>query len=351
MKQRLGVVILCLAFGLWCAGTASAQTQQQNVQITNGPTVQNVAADSANITWSTNVPAGSTVRYGTDPNKLDRRAQESWGGTNHSVQVKGLQPDTTYYYQVVSGQGLGTGSGMMGAVQSFKTAASGAAASTSTTPAPATSNPPAASATQNNESNISIVAGPIARQVKDTSAHIWWQTNSPSSTILMYGTDANNISQKSEKPWGKDSHSVQLTGLNPGTTYYFRVVTSDGRELEKGSFQTANSQQAQQQFQIIHGPAVEKLGPDSVVVAWTTSAPSSSIVKYGTDPNNLSQTAQAEWGQQTHRVTVNNLQPNTKYYFQVQSGQAQGTGQEMSSATFPLTTEAPGAQARVFNTR
>ena len=129
------------------------------------------------------------------------------------------------------------------------------------------------------------------------------------------------------------------------------MSTSAGRKLLQSSFRTPDTQQAQQKFQITNGPVVEKLTPDSVVVAWTTSAPSSSIVKYGTDTNNLSKTAQAEWGQQTHRVTVKDLQPNTIYYFRVQSGQAQGTGQDMSSAVFPVMTETPGSQARLFTTK
>ena len=120
--------------------------------------------------------------------------------------------------------------------------------------------------------------------------------------------------------------------------------------LESGSFRAPNAQHAQQAFQITHGPVIEKLASNSVVVAWTTSAPASSVVMYGSDPNNLNQRAEAPWGQQTHRVTVNNLNPNTKYYFQVQTGQAQGTGQAVTSAVFPAITEAAGQQARSFHT-
>jgi len=213
--------------------------------------------------------------------------------------------------------------------------------------------PAASSQTNNNtvETNVSLLAGPIPQRVQDTTARIWWQTDKPSSTILMYGPDPNNLSQKKEEAWGQQSHTIELTGLQPGATYYYQVVTSDGRTLDKGSFQTASAQQAQEKFQITHGPVVEQLGPDSVVVAWTTSAPSSSVLMYGTDPSNLSQKAQAAWGEQTHRVTVRNLSPGTKYYFQVQTGQAQGTGQAMSSAVFEVTTAAAGQQVRNFNTK
>ena len=338
MRKQTMLYAILAALTLWCVAVIA---QTQSVQITNNPTIQSVTANSATVTWSTNVPAGSTVMYGTDANKLDQTAQESWGGTNHKVELKNLQPNTTYYYQVKSGEALGSGSGITSPVASFKTNANGS------TSASAQSNTP----NNNSETNVTLVAGPIPQRLKDTTARIWWETNTPSSTILKYGTDPNNLSQKKEQAWGQQSHSVDLSGLQPGTTYYYQVVTSDGRTLDKGSFQTENTQQAQQNFQITHGPVIEQLAPDSVVVAWTTNAQSSSVVMYGIDPNNLNQKAEAAWGQQTHRVTVKNLSPNTKYYFQVQTGQAQGTGQSLTSATFGATTEAQGQQAKVFNTK
>src|SRR6266404_5961133 len=88
---------------------------------------------------------------------------------------------------------------------------------------------------------------------------------------------------------------------------------------------------AQQAVQITQGPRVESVSGDTAIVAWSTNANAGTQVRYGTDPNNLSQTAQAPWGGVTHRVTISNLQPNTTYYFQVDSGQGQGTGTEALS--------------------
>jgi phosphodiesterase/alkaline phosphatase D-like protein len=343
MRTNLSLCAILLALLVF---TGAAFAQSQNVQVTSGPEVRNLNANSVTITWSTNVPAGSVIKYGTDQNNLDQTAQTGWGGTNHSLELKNLKAGTKYYYQVQSNHGLGTGSGIMSPVKNFTTPGQAAAQSGTAQPTSSTAQP-----NGTNEANIKIIAGPIVQEVKEQGAsQIWWQTDSPSSTILMYGTDPNNMSQKKEEAWGKDSHTVRLTGLQPGTTYYYQVVTSEGRSLEKGSFQAPNASVAQQKFQIIHGPVIEKLAPDSVVVAWTTNAPSSSTVMYGTDPNNLSQKAEAAWGQQTHRVTVRNLNPNTKYYFRVQTGQAQGTGEAVTSSVFPVMTAAAGQQARSFHT-
>ena len=58
---------------------------------------------------------------------------------------------------------------------------------------------------------------------------------------------------------------------------------------------------------------------------------------YGTDQNNLNQTAQAPYRNnsnqpnQTHRVRIHNLQPGTTYYFVVDSGEGFGTGTQAKS--------------------
>src|SRR5947209_5334878 len=103
-----------------------------------------------------------------------------------------------------------------------------------------------------------------------------------------------------------------------------------------------------QQLQITNGPTVEGVGDTWAVVAWTTNSGGSSVVHYGTDANNLSQTAQAPYAQGSddtrHRVRVTGLQPNTTYYFTVDSGQGQGTGTAASSSVRQFTTRPQGQQ-------
>ena len=95
--------------------------------------------------------------------------------------------------------------------------------------------------------------------------------------------------------------------------------------------QTGNSQW----LQITSGPVIESADDHSATIAWSTNRRGSSRVTYGTDPNNLTQLGEAPWGQGglTHRVELKNLQPNTTYYFRVETGQAQGTGGEVESET------------------
>ncbi len=100
-----------------------------------------------------------------------------------------------------------------------------------------------------------------------------------------------------------------------------------------------------QAVKITDGPRVEGTGPTWAVIAWTTNTGGSSIVRYGTDANNLSQTAKSAYADnektkaQNHRVHLKNLKPNTKYFFQVDSGQGEGTGTEAKSSVAEFTTK------------
>src|SRR5262245_34718914 len=49
------------------------------------------------------VESDAMVRYGTRPDRLDRIAYGNSGTAYHYVEVTGLQPGTTYYYQALSG--------------------------------------------------------------------------------------------------------------------------------------------------------------------------------------------------------------------------------------------------------
>lgn len=106
--------------------------------------------------------------------------------------------------------------------------------------------------------------------------------------------------------------------------------------LALGSTSQAATGQARPQrakpLMIVNGPIVEFVNQNSAVIAWTTNSGGSTIVQYGTDPNSLSQRAQAPYADregvsyQTHRVTLRNLKPATKYYYVAHSGQGEDTG-------------------------
>jgi len=322
----------------------------EEVKITKGPVVEHTTADSAIVAWSTNVSASTVVKYGTDQNNLTQTAQAPWGGLTHRVTIKNLEPGKTYYFQVDSGQGQGTGGNTMSQIGNFTTQAgpgSGGSAS-------------AGQSGENLDQQFNIVSGPNVEQVTDTGATVAWTTDRPASSVVKYGTDQNNLDQTAQEPWGATTHRVHIKNLQPGTQYYFSVHSAQGKNAPgqradtqampfttKGGPGASNSDNGGA-FRITNGPVLERVGDNNAIVAWSTNLPASSIVKYGTDPNNLTQTAQEAWGQTTHRVELKNLQPGTKYYFSVHSAQGQNApGQSADAGPMPFTTAQQGQEASV----
>lgn len=62
-----------------------------------------------------------------------------------------------------------------------------------------------------------------------TLATITWTTDEASSSTVRYSTDTSNFVEESN-PTPVISHTVELTGLDPATTYYYEVLSSDAAE-------------------------------------------------------------------------------------------------------------------------
>ncbi|MEM4267598.1 MAG: hypothetical protein QXK37_02075 [Candidatus Woesearchaeota archaeon] len=83
------------------------------IEITNVQATE-VTKNSARITWLTNIPSNSEVRYSTDDTFNQRTGSDNIT-TSHDIQLTGLLSGTNYYYKVVS-------NGVEGAIKTFTTA-------------------------------------------------------------------------------------------------------------------------------------------------------------------------------------------------------------------------------------
>src|SRR5215471_18730322 len=114
-----------------------------------------------------------------------------------------------------------------------------------------------------------------------------------------------------------------------------------------------------QHVEIIKGPALEISHDDVAIVRWTTNNPGDdddhySVIHYGTDPNDLSQTAKNHIRlNRTHsetifRVRMDGLKPQTTYYYKVTSTGSGGESDGVESAVNHFTTAAPGQATSAF---
>jgi phosphodiesterase/alkaline phosphatase D-like protein len=107
-----------------------------------------------------------------------------------------------------------------------------------------------------------------------------------------------------------------------------------------------------ERVEITKGPELESVGNHLTIIRWTTNNPGGSdvhygIVHYGTDPQELSQTARnpirLNQGHQytTFRVRIEGLKPQTTYYYRVTSEESNGQSGTAKSAVNKFTTPGP----------
>jgi phosphodiesterase/alkaline phosphatase D-like protein len=112
-------------------------------------------------------------------------------------------------------------------------------------------------------------------------------------------------------------------------------------------------QKRAERVEIKKGPALELAHDDLAIVRWTTTNPRGDdehfgIVRYGTDPEDLNQTAKGHirlnraQPETIFRVRMEGLKPQTTYYYKVTSTDSAGESDGVESPVNQFTMPAPG---------
>jgi hypothetical protein len=97
--KRMRAVVLLIPFGLLSLVVARAEPN-----ILHGPVLESITYTSARVTWITDIPSSTEIRFGltTAYDGLNTGLDKL---TTHSWYISGLAPGTTYHYQVCSAAG------------------------------------------------------------------------------------------------------------------------------------------------------------------------------------------------------------------------------------------------------
>jgi len=131
MKKSFLFAVLLAVFACVQGLTLAAQRHPADEKITNGPVVEGVGDTWATVAWTTNTGGSTVVRYGKSQDKMDQMSEAPYADNdktsaqNHRVQLKNLEPHTTYYFFVDSGQGEGTGTNAKSRIGQFTTKSEG----------------------------------------------------------------------------------------------------------------------------------------------------------------------------------------------------------------------------------
>lgn len=187
-----------------------------------------VARTSANLNGEVNANRASTqywFEYGTTNNFGNTTAFTSIGnGTGDvdaSATASNLDPNTTYYYRVNAQNQFGT---VNGATRTFKTTGTTAAQ----TPEATTGN---ASVVKETAARLNGTVDPNGAETK-----YWFEYSSDSllGSVLLKTTPQTSAGS------GTNGVNAQanITGLNPDTTYYFRLVAQNSQGTDRGERMT-----------------------------------------------------------------------------------------------------------------
>lgn len=171
------------------------------------------------VTWSTNVPASSTLTYG----KIGTNGTDQYLGqltVDHSMVISDLQDDSEYFL-IAQGRD-GDGNLTVGERQTFKTALD--------TRPPKIGN-------VHTEASIKGSGSEARGQIV-----VSWTTDEPATSQVAYASGASGggyTTKTSEDTRLTTEHVVVITGLNPSTIYHLQAISKD-----KASNETLSSDQS-----------------------------------------------------------------------------------------------------------
>jgi len=260
-----------------------------------------ITGTSATITWTTDQPSSAQVEYGTTTSYGSLSALNSSLVTSQSVTLTGLTPGTTYDYAVISANYAG----QLSASPNF----------TFSTPM-----------------SIPVISAVNSSGLTTTSATITWTTDQASSSQVEYGitTAYGSLSPNNASP--VTSHSVTLSGLTPGATYDYAVISADSAGTATSvnfTFSTPPS------IPVISAVTAGGITATSATITWTTDQASSSQVEFGTTIAYGTLSAYIATPATSHSITLNGLAPATTYNYAVISMNSAGT---TTSANFTFST-------------
>lgn len=180
------------------------------------------------------------------------------------------------------------------------------------------------------------------------SATISWESESPGTTVVVYDAVGPTPGEIERVATTSTEHELTIEGLDPDTTYTYRVLTTDtsgqtamwpSEERRAATFTTPGVDTREPK---VGSVAVRALPDGTATVTWRTDEPATSAVQYGTNKDDLERTAVDEELAREHAVVLTGLEPSATYWVSVSSMDESG-----NTATARKTTRFTSAAAGV----
>lgn len=179
----------------------------------------------------------------------------------------------------------------------------------------------------------SLESGPETSKITTKKATITWSTNRTSDSKVSYGTSSGNYyDEEPSNPAQVAAHTINLTNLSPGTTYYYKAkwTDEDGNtgESEEKTFSTSPAP-------TVIDPQVTNISISSALIQFTVSDASSIKLYYG--PSTVFgglQTISTSLDRGEYTISLSGLTDDTKYFFKINTFDQEDEEYEGSVLTF-----------------
>jgi|GEM_PF-5196904 len=292
----------CGAFSEVFSKTPTGRFTTPPLLITS-PSVQ-VSTKKASFTWATDRVSDSRIQYGTKSGEyFPGEITVSNSTTDHKVELLNLDAGTTYFYK---------------AKWTDEDGNTGASTELSFTTLPAPS-----------IKNVSVINQTL------TSATVQFTSVDASKVNIYYGkTEGFGGMKAVNTSRAESTYTVELTGLDDGSTYFYKFATFDSDDNEydsrrADSFVTPPRPRISDlRFQPVSGEPTS-----TQKVTWKTNVPASTGISYGkigaAPKDSLDTKLSTE-----HEMTIKSLEDASEYFLQAQSRDGSGNLATSDRQTF-----------------
>jgi hypothetical protein len=268
-------------------------------KLVSGPTYE-ISPTSLVVKWATDRACSSFVQI-RDGNTFVSEQGQTDQTTDHEVKVVGLKSQQSYGFVVKSTDV--DGNTLSGPEKSFTTA------------------------------NTPSVYDLNITNTTQTSAIINFKSTAIADFTLYWGETANfGHTVKENSGSGTTNHSMALTALEPGKTYFFRVMGYDADDNEirsENSFATLPMPEISN-FEI---QPVKDAPTTTLTLFWQTNVPTTSTAKYSTEGIKSLETTTSDMTT-SHKITIEGLADKSVYEIFVSGRDKFGNETTSNKVTF-----------------
>lgn len=181
-----------------------------------------------------------------------------------------------------------------------------------------------------------LVASPSA-SVKTKSAIVTWSTSRTSNSFVKYGKTSGDYGSEVGSSEQVSAHSIDISGLDPGTTYYYKVLWTDedGNTGSSGELSfTTNA------APFVSSVTFSNVSIYSAEVSFTVKNAVKASVEYGTTIDYGSkESISTSKSESTYTISLSELTDGTEYHLHILAEDEEGNsfaGDDYTFDTLPV---------------